>query len=51
VKNGGVDGTGKIARIPFCLLAGRAGLPRSDHAKEQAARIHVRIAHFWKEID
>jgi hypothetical protein len=38
VKNGGVDGIGKITRIPFCLPAARTGLLRSDHTKEQALR-------------
>jgi hypothetical protein len=38
VKSGGVDGIGKTTRIPFCLLAACAGLPRSDRAKEQALR-------------
>jgi hypothetical protein len=38
VKNGGVDGIGKITRISFCLLAVCVGLLGSDHAKEQALR-------------
>jgi hypothetical protein len=33
-----LDGIGKITQIPFHLLAVRAGLLRSDHAKEQALR-------------
>jgi hypothetical protein len=37
-KNGGVDGVGKITRIPFHLPAACTGLPKSDHAKEQALR-------------